>query len=269
MILLRGDVMKNIMKHLLTIFLLMIIFSGCSDQKEEKTMYLNLPKEEITAFEMLPNRLPRCNGAKTTEKKLINEIVDQLNQIEYRYRGTEKEAMLGYGLNCEFVITFLDGSKQEYRIDGKEIQFPDGTWWETTAWNPDANYFADLLGIKRYAERGRIWEPDKTGIKLEFVSLTPGSGSGMTEDREQIEEILEKLNMYGYYECQGYIYDYDEPEGYFAVTCEDGSVLKYEFTGYFVHCPDGKWLEGMDHSFQILHYLSQKLGFEYKEPAAG
>ncbi len=248
-----------------------ILLSACSGKKEEKTMYLNLPKEEIVEFEMLPSPGLHKNGAKTSDKKVIDEIIDRLNQIEFRYRGTEeKEEMLGYELNCTFTITLRDGSQQHYLIDNNEMRMPDGGWWEMTGdWMPDARYFADLLGIERNAKMSRINVYDKTPVKLEYVSLTEGGEGGITEDKDLLKTVLVEISTYDYYECQGYKSDYDEPEGYFEITYEDGLVRKYEVAGYYVRCEDGAWLEPINWNFQISSYLSQKLGFEYREPAAG
>ncbi len=248
-----------------------ILLSACSGKKEEKTMYLNLPKEEITEFELVPFPAYHKNGAKTSDKKVIDEIIDRLNQIEFRYRGTEeKEEMLGYELNCTFTITLRDRSQQHYLIDNNEMRMPDGGWWEMTGdWMPDARYFADLLGIERNAKMSRINVYDKTPVKLEYVSLTEGGEGGITEDKDLLKTVLVEISTYDYYECQGYKSDYDEPEGYFEITYEDGFVRKYEVAGYYVRCEDGTWLEPINWHFQISSYLSQKLGFEYREPAAG
>ncbi|MBS5843030.1 MAG: hypothetical protein KIC77_06060 [Clostridiales bacterium] len=261
--------MRKISKNLLFIVVtLMIVASSCGE-KEEKILRLNIPKEEVEEFELLPDADYHLNGGKTSNQETIQEIVDQLNQIEFRSRRKEKEAVAG-GICYTFIIKYKNKEQSKYHIYNGEIWMPDGSRQEIISQDyPNASYIADLLGIKRRAEFGRIWDPDKTGVKLEYFPLTEASEYGVTEDKEQIRTILDRLNMYSCLECQNYKSDYDSPTGYFTVTCEDGTVLKYEISGFYVHCPDGIWLERIDRSLRITSYLSQELGFRCTDPNVG
>lgn len=242
-----------------------LLLSSCSDSKQSKTMHLNIQKEKVTAFTLLPHTVPRQNGAKTTDKEILAEIVDRFNQIEYRYRVKEQEPMLG-GVAYGFVITWDNGTQLEYHICNGDIQLPDGTWWEIISTDyPNDVYLADLLGIERSPRTARIWDPDKTPVKLEYRSFTEPAETGKTEDPEQIRDFLHYLHMSSYCESQGYQYEYDPPEGYFTITCDDGSALQYEISGHYIHCPDGIWLEQLSPCFRILPYLSQEIGLQDTE----